>query len=541
VHLGKVAVDRLIRLLREGQPAVRAVIATILGEVADERATAPLIAALQDEEDVRSSASTALAKIDDAAVPLLLDTLGRVPPEFQREVVRTLGEIGDLRSVEPLINALESKSEEVRVQAAIALGKVGVPAAVGPLVLHLQDPETVGVRHRATWALGAIGQPAAIEPLVSCLDDPDIRVRGTAVESLVSLKYIGPDLERRRPTVEELMAAWRSEDEDLVEYAVDALNKAGELAVWPLILALTEPNSRIRSMAVVQLGSMQDKRAVQPLIDRLRTDTDATVRCLTAVMLSEWKDERVNQSLVEALSDKEEDVSSAAYLSLVKIGESAVEPLIAALYQSNKSIQLYAVSALGGIGDERAIRPVGELLIKRGDLRQEAALALEGIGAPAVDFLIASLSDEDPEVRGLAMSSLLNIGGPAIDPLIATWREPKYIELAPYSMDVLIRFGQIAISPLTTALQNKSDAVSMRAARVLVEIGEPAIPLLISILRDKFSRARLKVAATLAEISGELAQKAVEAFLETSGAGDRAQVKKIQRKLKKLSKGSRFE
>jgi HEAT repeat protein len=77
-----------------------------------------------------------------------------------------LGEIGDPRAVDPLIYALQDEDEEsdVRSGAARALGEIGDPRAVDPLVEALQD-EDENVRLRAAWALGEIGDARAIEPL----------------------------------------------------------------------------------------------------------------------------------------------------------------------------------------------------------------------------------------------------------------------------------------------------------------------------------------------------------------------------------------
>jgi len=79
------------------------------------------------------------------------------------KAVKCLGVIGDLRAVEPLIEAL--KSEHIRAEAAEALGELGDLRAVEPLAELLEDERST-VRCNAADALGKIGDIKAIKPLL---------------------------------------------------------------------------------------------------------------------------------------------------------------------------------------------------------------------------------------------------------------------------------------------------------------------------------------------------------------------------------------
>jgi HEAT repeat protein len=59
--------------------------------------------------------------------------------EVKEVVFLALGEIGDLRAVDPLITTLGDKNWEVRSSAAKALGKIGDERAIQPLVNLLED------------------------------------------------------------------------------------------------------------------------------------------------------------------------------------------------------------------------------------------------------------------------------------------------------------------------------------------------------------------------------------------------------------------
>ncbi|MBU0701595.1 HEAT repeat domain-containing protein [bacterium] len=69
------------------------------------------------------------------------------------------------------------------------------------------------------------------------------------------------------------------------------------------------------------------------------------------------KTDRVDK-LIQELKDGGWNVRSNAAEALVKIGTSAVEPLLAALKDEKSDARWYAVEALGKIKDARAVKPL---------------------------------------------------------------------------------------------------------------------------------------------------------------------------------------
>jgi len=139
---------------------------------------------------------------------------------------RALGEIGDARAVEPLIEALRRDRGDwqdsewfLRLEAAEALGKIGNARGIEFFIAALRDSNHF-VRRGAAEALGEIGDARAIEPLTAALRDSDWFVRQGAAEALGK---IGD--ERALPELERVAR----EDKDSLFGAAEVARKAMEL------------------------------------------------------------------------------------------------------------------------------------------------------------------------------------------------------------------------------------------------------------------------------------------------------------------------
>jgi HEAT repeat protein len=132
------AVERLLSLLNDEE--VRNNVVHALGEIGDSRALEPLMNAFLAEEDSGNlwNYAYALGKINNPdAVKPLLACLGKAAggdTTRDQTIITALGELCDLRAVEPLIDILKNHSvRDVRIMAAMALGKIGNANAVPAL------------------------------------------------------------------------------------------------------------------------------------------------------------------------------------------------------------------------------------------------------------------------------------------------------------------------------------------------------------------------------------------------------------------------
>ncbi|WP_414625083.1 HEAT repeat domain-containing protein, partial [Calothrix sp. CCY 0018] len=97
------------------------------------------------------------------------------------------------------------------------------------------------------------------------------------------------------------------------------------------------------------LGKIGDKAAVEPLINALQ-DEDSFVRSSAAEALGKIGDKAAFEPLINALQDEDLYVRRNAAEALVKIGDkAAVEPLINALQDEDSRVRWSADEALGNI------------------------------------------------------------------------------------------------------------------------------------------------------------------------------------------------
>ncbi len=171
--IGVESVDALFSALENEHtdPETRKILCWVAARLEDERATLPLIRLLSHSDE-----------------------------ELREEAARSLGQIGGVKAVEPLIDALLlDRVADVRCAAAYALGLIGDTRAMTPLIQILSDrSEAPAVRGFAAEALADLEEPAAVKPLVDALSDASQEVRFWATFALGEISTVEalPELER---------------------------------------------------------------------------------------------------------------------------------------------------------------------------------------------------------------------------------------------------------------------------------------------------------------------------------------------------------
>lgn len=366
-------------------------------------------------------------------------------PKVRRQAVERLATSWVPDRVARLTVALKDADVEVRTAAALALGKIGTPA-FGPLMeaLHHED---IRVRRGAASAVGYVfpaledreARAKAIKQLVYALKDCDLG------------KRVWLTLSKGQPLAAVAMVAPGVHDGD----AVTALGAIGEPALGPLIDALEDEDVRVRQRAAVTMG------LVLPAVNA----PDTRVRAAEA--------------LIRAMKDP--GVRMYANGVLLTFLKSGIAAAISVWHDEGKAVPGTTArdSDTPATTAERLIRVMAD----REEMRGFGAAALGKIGEPAIEPLLAALQDQDTRVRTAAVVAMQQVlpgvtdpatRARAIEPLIRVLKEDEkgWISYVPH---MLAEIGEPALEPLLRIVFEEGGGGFARAAlRQMVGTGENA-------------------------------------------------------------------
>lgn len=215
-------------------------------------------------------------------------------------------------------------------------------------VINALEAEDWDMRWCAVRALGDIGDPRAVEPLINLLEGEDelVRleyVRFEWVRLAVALARGDAELVRRMTAQSFFRAYENDHDDELMRRAVaEALGNIGESAVEPLInvleRALDDEDGGVCQDAVSALADIGGERVVEPLIRALE---DENVRWCAVDALGNIGDPRAVEPLISLFKGEKWwwSMHQAVAEALGKIGESAVKPLIEALNDEGGTVR----------------------------------------------------------------------------------------------------------------------------------------------------------------------------------------------------------
>lgn len=541
----KDAVDPLLVALTDKAPRVRMAAADALAQAGDMRAIEPLIRLLRDEDYlVRLSAISGLGTL--YPLPALVK-LGSSEPIRRRQAARELAALPDRRVIGPLLAALSDDSALVTVAVIEALGQIRDPQAVEPLLPFLEDgspPERIAaitalgelngtvavpqiiqiitseseqskIRRRAATVLGQLSDWRAVEPLIASLSDNDPQMRMTAADALAQLPD-GRSLEPLVATLEDSIPRVRVaaanalgalNDERAAEALIKALDNEefslrlaairalGALWSMPVLWKLgSTRNAKERGQAASTLASIEDSRAVLPLIATL-SDKSPKVRIEAARSLGQLKDARAIEPLRAIKDDKNSRVRMEVARALRQLRRSHKRPAQSApspkplpelhqlprLESENPKVRAAAAASLGQSKDQRAVQPLIEALADPAPaVRLVVVRALERLNDQrAVSPLVATLADEDTKVRWATISALGVLWERLVLVQLGSESEKERLQGLQAIKSQLSATPQPAhsgqlVQPLIVTLRDSVPAVQMAAANALSETASVA-------------------------------------------------------------------
>ncbi|MGH7499327.1 MAG: HEAT repeat domain-containing protein, partial [Gemmatimonadales bacterium] len=353
----------------------------------------------------RALAAELLGRVGNAkAIPALLDTVRatRVEDSDVRDIaLRALARIGDSRSVQPLVAALETADAWLAPHIADILVRHG-EVTIDPLLASLDRGAPARARAWAANVFGELRAATAFPTLLRGLDDPDDEVRAksaTALGRLGDRRAVGPLLDRMladpapfvRARIANALGGFG--DSDVTDRLVHAL---GDPAWWV----------RVRSVeALERIGPPAER----PLIVALDSE-DAEIRGRAAVTL-----ERLGSAVTLAGVVRSGENAEAAAATLAKFPSSGARELIAGLLLAPMEPARQAMlRALRYAGRHDLAPEIAEAALSDPDrsLRAEALDILARFRVPlaTTTAIEAERSDPEPEVRAAALRALARHG-----------------------------------------------------------------------------------------------------------------------------------
>lgn len=341
---------------------------------------------LEGTQSLKNGQKVVVDGIEGAVYKCIEAKLSRLHKDF---TIQEIAEYKSNKDVAGLIGVLKfSKSKSSIREAIKALVEIGDTKTVDALIAILKnEDESDEFRGNVAETLGRIASDKAIIALIAALGDWYYVMR---------------------------------------EKASLTLREAGEPTVPLLISALSNEDPTIRAEVVAILGNMGTKKAIEPLIVRLRDKNEIEiVRTNAGEALVQIGD---RNKLIEPLTVVLEegifnisfnDARQKAIETLVKIRDSrAVVPLLikVAMESIVDRATGQAIIALGNMRDSQAVDPLIELLEdKSSENLRKRGLAAEALGkigsAKAVEPLVRVLEDgrENPWVKDNAAQALRKI------------------------------------------------------------------------------------------------------------------------------------
>ncbi len=505
---------RLVPLLEDELVGDQA--AEALGQIGDEDAIAPLVAALDRAHMSPSSIVDALtgihrryadmfsggaahieglvrASISPAGAQRVIDAAGRMSGSSLRHAVTLLGWLRGPAVERALAHMVGTPGAQGELIEAIV--RFGAPMA-DRLIEQLRS-EDVETRRAAAAALGRIGDARAVEPLVALLDEDDRDVLGVAAGALARLGD--------RRAFESLLRLIGDGDLGVRQAAIGALNSIGHPGMSARMrLFLEDSDPHVRESAVKIAGYFGYADCADPLLDRCR-DTDEAVRAAALEHVSYLEDDRSVPLLIAALANDTPRARAAAAQALAHVERpGALDALRRAIDDPDPWVRYFSVTSLGRQADRASLPNLERMAADDGapQVRIAAIGAIGEIGAAssaAVPMLAAISEGSDDELAVAAVRALGSVeSSEATDALRRALSAGQPARRAAAAEAIARRGGAPAIELLQwTAAADTDPDVTRAAIGALSRIGAGATP-----------HARQAVAA-MAAVAGDPARRAV--------------------------------
>ncbi|HEY9070068.1 MAG TPA: HEAT repeat domain-containing protein [Candidatus Ozemobacteraceae bacterium] len=469
------------------------------------------------------------------AVPTLVEILYEPDLGLSAAAAEALGKIGDPRGIEPLME-ITHRNDVRLLQEIRASGYAGTGEAPD------EGPVLPGAESAPTTALEVV-------PEANPFKYRELTVFKIDLLPKEYFQADGSPIPRR----ELVMKGLKDNDQQLRKMAAKAAIGLNDPDVIPtLVETLTNPYEveSVRYLAAEALGDAGDERGSEPLLMALK-DENVAVRYSAAAALSKMRGEKTVEALIEALGDTNEFVRSSVAYALGTIGDRrAVDALLGKAADTSEVVRFSVGKALGGLGNDDVLVELGKRLdTASADVRRALVDVVSQIkNEKAVALLRKALRDEDAETSFKASLALMNVddlsllddlieASRRLDNELMNWlqnagkggRKPKTASspgnrpTQRVNEEAARQFNSIfaggsgpdSLEKLEAALGHESPNVRGCAANALGDFaGEEAGKLLVKALSDKHEYVRSSAVAAIGKRRDEEAVPAILRLLQ---------------------------
>jgi len=431
----EVRVDALVAAGRLGDPKVLADVLPLmehpeltmreaatftLGRSGDRRALAPLIKALSDRRpSVQTLACLGLAQLDDPRVgPALVKALGESRKEdaTRAACAYALGARRSASGTTALLAALSDNRGEAHRLAAWGLGQIGDPKTLGPLI-RAYFARAGRASDELVWAIGRVsGAGLAPAPLGPVGEYPLARGKYDPIAAVAALPGELPKpapsgklvVDHADDIAKGLLEALGEHRDVIVAVLADLDGASAQLALGAL--APAKADARVAA-ALARIGE-----AIAPAITSQLASEDPKVRALAVSVLAKLDGGKVrgaDAAIARALTDPMDQVRASAMNAIVVLAQrrgTTPPDLLAALVKTlrngawaDRRAAVLALGKLGPAGDPAALAKAAS--DSSSFVREAVADSLAPSGT-ALDVLLQLSRDDIAQVRAAAARTL---------------------------------------------------------------------------------------------------------------------------------------
>ena len=342
------AVTPLAALVRDPDQKVRLEVVRALRELRDMTAVPAVITSLSDgDTQIREEAIGALVEMytdRDRGNPVgrFLELFS---DEYDRSSIAPYTGV-DAAVVRALSSALRDEDQEIRQEAALALGILNGTEAVPILVSTLKDP-VAGVRGAAATALGKIGTAEDGKALIPLLSDESAQVRNRVMQAVGVLK-----VKDAGPALRQLYEANRRKEGGL--RILGALSRIGDPAQADLFQELVQdPDPERKRLAIEGLGRISDASRLPAFKKDYQREKNDELRLAYSFALTLLGDRAFLDTIVLSLPSRTLGSRSRSYLT--EMGPGILPELYPYLNDPEAEIRAALCEIIASFGDPEAI------------------------------------------------------------------------------------------------------------------------------------------------------------------------------------------